>query len=92
MNQNQRAIAPVTTWVNGESKTMTIIQLDNYAGYNFAGSPGYVTYTLCEEVDGNINGITCGNVDLNWPLVDAWGQDDQPIFNFVADQLNITLI
>lgn len=92
MNQNQRSIAPVTSWVNGESKTMSILQLDNYAGYNFSGSPGYVTYTLCAEVDYMTQGIVCGQVDLTWPLVDAWGQDDQPIFDFVAQQLNLQLI
>lgn len=101
MNQNQRAITPVTSWVNGESKTMTVLQLDNYAGYNFLNSPGYVTYTLCAEVQtddgqGNITtitqGVVCGQVDLTWPLVEAWGMDDQPIFIFVAEQLNLTLV
>lgn len=101
MNTNQRAITPVTSWVNGASKTMTVLQLDNYAGYNFINSPGFVTYTLCEVVsvddgEGNIStstmGILCGQVNLTWPLVEAWGMDDQPIFVYVAEQLNLTLV
>lgn len=101
MLSNQRAIQAITTWVNGVSKTLTVLQLDNYQGYDFKGSPGEVTYTLCDEVtitddQGNTttttNGIVCGIVPLTWPLVDAWGQDDQPIFIFVAEQLNLTLV
>lgn len=96
MNTNQRAIAPVTTWINGENKTMTVLQLDNYSGYNFIDSPGFVTYTLCAEQgtapDIYYAGVTSGVVYLTWPLVEAWGMDDQPIFVYVAEQLNLTLI
>lgn len=101
MNSNQRAIAPVTSWINGENKTMTILMLDNYQGYNFIDSPGYVNYVLQAEVttddgQGNIStsiqGVVAGTVNLTWPLVENWGMDDQPIFDYVATELNLQLI
>lgn len=96
MNNNQRTIIPVTTWVNGETKTMSVLQLDNYSGYNFTDSPGFVTYTLCVEAgvapDTYYEGVTGGVVYLTWPLVENWGTDDQPIFDYVAEELNIQLL
>ena len=96
MDTNQRAITPITTWVNGETKTMSVLQLDNYSGYNFTASPGFVTYTVCAEQgiapDSYYEPVISGIVYLTWPLVENWGIDDQPIFDYVAGELNIQLL
>lgn len=103
--QNEREIQPIQTWVNGEVKTMSILRLDNYFGYDFMMNPGMVHYCLCgyseeqqTDIDGNpitvINkpSIIDGNIQMTWQLIENWGQDDEPIFAYVLQTLNLTEI
>lgn len=105
LDQNEKEIQPIQTWVNGETKTMVILRIDNYFGYDFLMNPGYAHYCLCtyrEEEQTDYDGNTIlvsikptiidGNIQLPWSLVENWGTDDQPIFDYVAQQLNITYI
>jgi hypothetical protein len=89
MNTNQRAIAPVTIWLNGVTSTATMLSLDGYSGYNFIDSPGQVHYNLL-DADGNM--VLSGVTTLDWATVENWGSDDQPVFVYVAGELNITLL
>ena len=100
--QNEREIAPVTLWVNGTSYTARVFALNGYAGYNFVDNPGQVQWTLMsyeETTDPNTGDVTVtknqimqGITPLTYPLVENWGTDDQPIFVYVAAQLNLTLV
>ena len=86
---NEREITPLNLWINGVSSTATIIKLDGYSGYNFVDSPGEAHYIL---TDSDKNSIVQGVVELDWQTVADWGADDQVIFDYVAQQLNLTLI
>jgi len=105
LSQNEREIQPIQTWVNGEVKTMIILRLDNYFQYDFLMNPGTVHYCLCgyseeqqTDIDGNtidvINkpSIIDGNIQMNWPLIENWGTDDEPIFEYVRQQLNLIFV
>lgn len=86
---NVKQITPITTWMYGETKTLTSIRLDHYQGYDFNGSPGYVSYTI---LDGDGNGVLSGTVRLTWEIVETWGEDDTPIYNFVAETLQLEIV
>lgn len=98
MQQNEIAIQPITTWVNGETKTLVVLRLDNYFQYDFLMSPGKVHYCLCSEgsyVDENgidqiiYVSVIDGNIDLTWNLVSQWGADDAVIFDHVLQTLGL---
>lgn len=99
LHKNEIRIQPINTWVNGVIKTLTVFKLDNYFQYDFLMWPGRVHYCLCEYntfTDDNgveyPNHITIidGNVDLPLTLIENWGTDDTPIFDYVLTQLGLT--
>lgn len=91
---NDRAIQPLNLWINGVSSIAEIITLDGYSGYNFVDNPGEVHYILSsyDYATDTKTSIMQGVVQLDYATVENWGVDDQPIFAYVATQLNITLI
>lgn len=98
MQDNEIAIQPITTWVNGQTKLLKVMRLDNYFQYDFLMSPGRVHYCLCEEgsytdeqgAEQTIYvSVIDGNIDLTWELVNAWGSDDTPIFDYVLQTLGL---
>jgi hypothetical protein len=97
LQQNQREITPIDIWSDGSFYSANVLRLSLYTGYDFMVSAGQVHYALIEhneDVDGSIfdNVITEGNVPLTYALVDTWGTNDQPIFDFVAQHLQLTLV
>ena len=94
LNINDRQIQPINLWVNGVSSTAEVITLDGYSGYNFVDSAGEVHYVLSSydaSTDTKVS-IIQGVVQLSYDVVENWGTDDQPIFDYVAEQLNIELV
>lgn len=91
---NDRAIQPLNLWINGVSSTASVITFDGYAGYNFVDNAGEVHYVLSsyDAATDTKTSIIQGVVQLDYATVENWGTDDQPIFNYVATQLNITLL
>jgi hypothetical protein len=90
---NEREISPVNIWLNGISSTAVVLSLNGYSGYNFIDSPGQVHYNL-KSYDVSTDTKTTvisGVCSLDWSTVASWGIDDQPIFDYVANELNITL-
>ena len=78
---------------------------DNFGGYAHWMLLNYSETPQLDEngdpvVDGNGDPvmivtktpITDGNTELPVSLVQSWGANDQPIFDYVAQQINITLI
>jgi len=47
-----------------------------------------------QDVDGSIyeQVVADGYVPLTFQIVSTWGADDQPIFDYVAQELSITLV
>lgn len=91
---NEREIAPVNIWLNGVSSTAVIFSLDGYSGYNFVDNPGQVHYNMLsyDAVTDTKTIVLAGVCTLDWATVQAWGADDQIVFDYVALQLNITLV
>lgn len=105
LEQNERQIQPIQTWVNGNVVTLSVIKIDNYYGYDFIQNAGYAHYCLCEysettiqDYDGNDiliankRSVLDGSIPMTWQLIENWGTDDEPIFQYVLNQLNLTQI
>jgi hypothetical protein len=93
LNKNEREITPVTLWVNGQSYTASIFSLNGYGGYNFIDSPGEVQWTMLayDAVEDSKQQIMQGILPLTYDIVESWGADDEPIFDYAMAQLNLTL-
>ena len=96
LQQNQREITPINIWSQGFTYQANVLRLSLYTGYDFIASPGQVHYDLIQhevDVDGSIfeSVLADGNIPLTYQLVETWGVNDQPIFDYVAQQLQITL-
>ena len=97
LQANQREITPISIWSDGYTYQANVLRVSLYTGYDFIASPGQVHYDLIqheEDVDGSIYEavLASGNVPLTYALVANWGADDQPIFDYVAQQLQLTLV
>ena len=97
LQANQREITPISIWSDGYTYQANVLRVSLYTGYDFIASPGQVHYDLIqheEDVDGSIYEavLASGNVPLTYNLVANWGIDDQPIFDYVAQELQLTLV
>lgn len=97
LQANQREITPVNIWSQGFTYQANVLKLCLYTGYDFIVSPGQVHYDLIqheEDINGSIieTVLAEGNVPLTYQLVANWGADDQPIFDYVAQELQLTLV
>jgi len=97
LQQNQREIVSFDIWKEGVFHPVNVLRLSVYTGYDFIASPGQVHYDLIHQetdVDGSIleEVVADGWIPLTFALVATWGADDQPIFDYVAQELSITLV
>jgi hypothetical protein len=79
-----------------------LLRILGYEGYDFSYNPGSVKYEVCKytftmwyEPDGftySKEVIESGEIPLTIELVNGWGQDDTPIFDYVIEQLQLTRI
>lgn len=94
IKKNEIKIEPITAWVNGQIKQLNLISFNYYSQYDFDRNPGYVNYSLCDlieddEVQRTIPYIN-ENMYLPLSLIETWGEDDTPIFDYVLQQLQLT--
>lgn len=101
MRTNERKIEPVTAFSPTGVQTAEYIQLFNFSGYNFDGSDmAYVNYELSfyvPEVHENpeveqkfARGVVCGGtIRIPDEIVQSWGADDEPIFEYVIETLGL---
>lgn len=96
---NKRKIQPVQFWRQNGASEATHIMLYNFHNYNFDGSDSVVSYKLgFEEVVGGPEetdvarwtSLYEGSVMLPNTVVQEWGEDDEPIFDYVMEVLNLT--
>lgn len=92
---NTRKINPVNFWSKDGDKSADTILLYNFHGYNFDGTPSWVSYKLgvIEQLDEeSVRFVSYfdGSVTLPNTIVQSWGADDEPIFSFVISELNLT--
>jgi hypothetical protein len=93
---NTRIIEPVTTYTTDGVKTLDLLSLVNFCGYNFLNSSGIVSYILSGKitVDGIDSYVEYIHNTLEVPanIIQQWGADDNIIFVYVASALGLTII
>lgn len=88
---NTRDIQPVSFWSPTGNQDANKIMLYNFHGYNFDGSESVVSYKLgFFNEEEKWTSLSEGSVMLPNDVVQAWGADDEPIFDYVIQQLNLT--
>lgn len=97
---NIRYIKPVSkdSYASGGSKEVSMIKLANFSGYDFDSQYGKVYYELYainkQTTDKGlpleyIELVTFGEVELSQDIANAWGPDDEMIFDYVLQQLGL---
>jgi hypothetical protein len=91
---NTRKIKPISFWSKDGDKLADHILLYNFHGYNFDGTDSWVSYKLgkvelIEEDKEMFYSYFEGSVPVPNTVVQDWGEDDEPIFDFVIDTLNL---
>lgn len=90
---NTRNIEPVEFWTPEGNKSAGEILLYNFHGYNFDGTDSIVSYKIGNtDEGGKWTSLSEGSVFLPDDIVQAWGEDDEPIFDYVIAELNLTEI
>lgn len=90
---NKRTITPVEFWTPEGNKSAGEILLYNFHGYNFDGTDSIVSYKIGNtDESGKWTSLSEGSVSLPDDVVQAWGEDDEPIFDYVINELGLTEI
>ena len=98
---NIRPIQPISFWQNGDVVEASHLMLYNFHGYDFNDMPSRVSYKLLlliptsgSEADGiaepNYVSVYENSVLLPYEIVSVWGEDDEIIWDYVFEQLNLT--
>lgn len=92
---NTRPIQPINFWRNGEDVQADSILLYNFHGYNFNGTDSWVSYklgqlTVISEDESTFLSFFEGSIPVPNTVVQEWGEDDEPIFDYVISTLNLT--
>jgi len=96
-----KQIEPINVWVNGQSKSAQYLQVtginDNYES---SATNYWQMFTMLVDADGvetQGEAVAQGNLTIDGASYIAWG--DQPsmqinawIYNWVAEQLNLTIV
>lgn len=90
---NTRQIQPITAWTPEGQKEISVLALSNFSDYHFDNGSGIVEYKLI-SVDLELGATEhfIGKIEIPSSIVQQWGADDEPIFQYVAQTLGITLI
>lgn len=94
---NKRNIQPVSFWTPNGEKQASKIKLFNFHDYNFnQEDTSRVNWNLLEvvtidEVE-SFNVLDSGSVLIPYAIVETWGEDDEPIFDYVITTLGLTKI
>lgn len=91
---NARKIKPVSFWSKEGDKLADHILLYNFHGYNFDGTDSWVSYKLgkVEQINEDqemFYSFFEGSVPLPNTTVQEWGENDEPIFDYVIEELNL---
>ena len=101
-----RQIEEVTSWTAEGYKSADHIQLYNFHNYNFDSSDSsrvsYRLFLLEEQIIPGPDGeptarpvktvLLEGSVNIPDSVVQAWGEDDEPIFDYVIGELGLVKV
>jgi len=94
---NYREIVPIPFWLPNLPLEASRIVLYNFHNYNFDGTDATVSYRLegvpvSDEYIGTnppLRLLYEGSVTIPNEIVQNWGEDDEPIFQYVIDVLGL---
>lgn len=91
---NARKIKPVSFWSKEGDQLADHILLYNFHGYNFDGTDSWVSYKLgtveqINETQEMFYSFFEGSIPLPDTTVQEWGENDEPIFDYVLEELNL---
>jgi hypothetical protein len=94
---NIKNITPKEIWAPGGSQIADMLSLSNFYDYHFDGGSGKVTYNLIgKKLDGDgsqsLKVLFTGFVEVPADYIAQWGESDQIIWDYVAQNLNLSLI
>jgi hypothetical protein len=91
---NTRQIQPVQIWTATGQKEASILALTNFFDYHFDDGNGKVNYKLIgmEGEPASAFEYITANIEIPASIIQQWGADDSIIWNYIAEQLNLTLI
>jgi hypothetical protein len=94
---NTRQIEPTSIWSPTGNVEATFLGLIDFFNYHFDNGGGTATYSLIGMQD-NGDGIPVAvdlyvaNIGIPSAIIQQWGASDEIIFQYVANQLNLTLV
>ena len=91
---NTRLIQSKIIWTSSGEKIATILALTNFSSYRFDNGSGLVNYKLV-GMEGNPESAFdyyFGQIEIPANIIQQWGASDDIIFNYVANQLGLTII
>lgn len=92
LDLNEREIAPLGIWVKGTTKSAIILRLTSFCGYDFKNSYGEIYYQISVD-DANKTVVASGSYAITSQVFQDWvSAGDARFFEFVANQLGLTLV
>jgi hypothetical protein len=82
-----KTISPIQSWINGKSVTATIFNM--YVIGGVLGSSASFYYSL---LDSDLANVAQGNLTMSGEAYAAWGNDDEYAWDYIAAELNLTII
>jgi hypothetical protein len=82
-----KQISPIQSWINGKSVTATIFNM--YVIGGVLGSSASFYYSL---LDSDLANVAQGNLTMSGEAYAAWGNDDEYAWDYIAAELNLTII
>ena len=83
-----KQIEPIDVWQNGTTKTAVKLQVQG-TSVTLGSSASFYWQLLTEEG----HQVANGNIGLSGePIYNAWGADDDYVYQYVATNLNLTII
>jgi len=95
---NARKIQPLEFWSPDGIKVADYLVLYNFHGYNFDGTDAMVSFRIAELRENPAMHAQYwesrweGSIAIPNDVVQTWGEDDEPIFDYVIAQLNLTKV
>jgi hypothetical protein len=90
---NVKEILPKSVWTDSGEKSANYLSLTNFKDYHFDDGPGVVMYSLIGP-DGS-DGLTPyfqGSITIPASVIQNWGASDDIIWDYVATELQITIL
>ena len=90
---NTRQIQPISTWTPDGEKEISVLAVSNFYDYHFDNGSGKIEYKLI-SVNPQVGATEhfTGVVEIPSSIVQQWGADDEPIFQYVAQTLGLIIV